>query len=130
MSRTILITAVLVALTACGNGSGTGATRSPGQALTDAICRARSDAARGETAAANREYYDHAHQPLHELAAELQRKDRSAAATLLEAHQRVEDDLATEPPPRDLADHLAALADQARDAVAATGGTRPEPCPT
>lgn len=125
----MLIAALLVvAVTACGNGNST-AVRSTGQALTDALCRARTDAALGEGDAANREYYDHAHQPLHELAAELQTRDRSAAAALLEAHQRVEDDLAMKPTPRDLAVHFGALAEQARDAVASTARPEPEPCP-
>lgn len=131
MNRIVTIAALIVlAAAACGRNNTADIERSSGQVLTNALCQARTDAARGDSDAANREYYDHAHQPLHELASQLQAKDRRAAAALLEAHQRVEDDLAMKPTPPELADHIGDLAAQTRDAVFATGKPRPQPCPT
>lgn len=105
-------------LAACGASGQTSAGRSP---LIQSLCAAREDAARGDQTGANREYYDHAHQPLHELAADLQRRDRAAAARLLETHQRVEDDLGGHPTDGTLARDLDDLRARAGDALAATG---------
>lgn len=119
MTTRLLAIVVLAAplFAACG-GSGQSGGRSP---LIQSLCAAHADAARGDQTGANREYYDHAHQPLHELAADLQRRDRAAAARLLETHQRVEDDLAGHRADGTLARDLDDLRARAGDALAATG---------
>ena len=126
---TRLLAVALVALpllAACG-GDHSSTTRSP---LIASLCAAHADAARGDETGANREYYDHAHQPLHELAADLQRRDRAAAAQLLEAHQRVEDDLADHPTDNKLARDLDDLRARSGDALAATGARTNSACPS
>lgn len=113
-------------LVACGGGRSS-ADRS---ALIDSLCAAHADAARGDQTGASREYYDHAHQPLHELAADLQRRNRAAAGQLLEAHQRVEDDLAGHPTADALARDLDNLRVGAQHALAATGKPTNTACPS
>jgi hypothetical protein len=92
------------------------------------LCTARSAARSGEVASAGDAFSDRAHQPLHELAARAAERDRGAAGRLLEAKQAVEADLGRGSP--DLAADLDCLLSATASAVAATGGPRPEPCPT
>ena len=126
--RWALVVSLVALVAACGNGGGsTTAGRSP---LIDSLCTARTDAARGDEQGANREYFDHVHQRLHELAADVQRRDRSEAARLLEAHQRVEDDLTSHPPPPMLAEHLDQLRQRTAAALDATGKTTATECPS
>lgn len=112
---------------ACGGSGQASGTRSP---LIRSLCAVHADAARGDQSGANREYYDNAHQPLHELAADLQRRDRAAAGRLLEAHQRVEDDLAGHPTDRTLTRDLDDLRTRTGDALAATGKPANAACPS
>lgn len=89
--------------------------------LINSLCSAQADAASGDQQAANREYFDHAQQPLHELATALQRRDRALAARFLEAHQRVEDDLVRHPSAESLAYDIDQLRRRVGDALTATG---------
>lgn len=122
--------AALMLILGCGDGAESAASSSASSALVVALCTARDDARHGDAAAANREYYDHAHQPLHDLAAQVSATDRAVAARLLEAHQVVESDLAAQPTPADLATHLTDLVDRTRDAVAGNGEPDLRPVPT
>ena len=90
--------------------------RSPHERIHAAFRRRDPDAVRNV-------FFDRAHQPLHELAAETSRHDRATAARLLEAKQAVEADL--DSPDRSLDTDLDELLDAASDAIAAS--RRPAP---
>jgi len=99
MTRRPAITAALVGLAAlllagCGPASSGDASASaaPLADAAAALCTAKDEAA-SDPLAARRVFYERAHDHLHELARQAQRTDRSAAARLLEAKQRVEHDL-------------------------------------
>lgn len=78
--------------------------------------------AQGEGTEARRVFTDVAHQPLHELASELQEGDTALAGRLLRAKQRVEAQLETGP--ADLA-ALASALDQLADVTRAALGVAP-----
>ena len=119
---------ILVAATACAAGGDATSTTTrprPYAALYQGLCQTRAEAA--QPAAARGTYFDRVHQPLHELAADAARADRTAAARLLEAKQALERDLAGDTSL--LGDDLDRLLDATRRAIAATGRPAPEPCP-
>lgn len=68
-----------------------------------------------------------AHGPLHDLAQDVQSRDRQTAARLLEDKQRVESALDRTPGPGELATPLADLVESARDALEVVGSPAP-PC--
>jgi hypothetical protein len=121
MTRRPAITAALVGLAAlvlvsCAPASSDDATASAAP-LTDAaaaLCTAKRQAAM-DPRAARRVFYDRAHDHLHDLARQTQATDRSAAARLLEAKQRVEHDLDASSAPQRLVGDLDQL-------LAATNG--------
>ena len=71
-------------------------------------------------------FFDRSHQPLHELAAAAQERDRAATARLLEAKERVESGLEKESPT--LAEDLDGLAVVTGRAMAVVGSGDPGPC--
>jgi len=99
------------------------------RAVIAALCAARDAALGGDSARARTIFFDDAHYRLHELA-EAASGDRRAVARLLEAKQRVEDDLttATIGSGDDLSEDLADLAVASADAAEVTGEPRPAPC--
>ncbi len=100
MLRRVALAALLVLLAACGDGGTT-------DPLVDAHVALCEAAARPERA---RElFFDRSHDALHTVARDLEDVDRSQAAQLLEAKERVESELES-PGPR-LPDDLARLAE-------------------
>ena len=93
----------------------------------DGVCRAGEAARQGDPVGARAAFFDRSHQPLHELAAVTQERDRAAAARLLEAKERVESGLEKASPT--LADDLDTLAVVTGRAMAAAGSRDPGPCP-
>lgn len=92
-----MVVAVAVAAVGCGDddrddgaGEGALATPKPYASMARAVCTAADRAARGDTAGARRAFFDGAHQPLHDLAAETAERDRAATARLLEAKEAAE----------------------------------------
>ena len=92
-----------------------------------ALCDASAGAARGELDLARQAFYDTAHRPLHDLAAEVAVGDRVLAARLLEAKESVEFGLDNEEPA--IAESFRTLVGAADDALRATGHG-PVPCST
>jgi hypothetical protein len=70
---------------------------------------------------ARRVFQDQSHAYLHELAAQLQERDRALAAQLLEAKQRVESGLQGGANPEILASQIGGLRAVVESAVAAVG---------
>lgn len=130
----LLLTAVLA--TACGTTTDDGSTAvpSPDPAPTEtaaapppvitSLCGIRN--AVGDAPVADERFFAGPHDPLHRIASELQEADeRSIAARLLEAKNRVESALRERPPPEDLAARLDRLVEVTRQALARLG--RPSP---
>jgi hypothetical protein len=110
-------------------GTPTAATSPSPTAAGDAMFVALCEAAAAPEPADAEAAFERAHEDLHALARELEDADqRPAAATLLEAKQRVEAAFAEDPPPADLSDQLTALVDAAAEATVAAGRPRPA-CP-
>ena len=95
-------------------------------AARDGLCQAADAARSGDALAARAVFFDRSHQPLHELAAAAQERDRAATARLLEAKERVESGL--DRPGTTLAQDLETLAVATGRAMAATGARDPGPC--
>jgi len=104
-------------------GGGTGSAFGSARA---ALCQSADAARQGDARRARAVFFDHAHDPLHELAAAAQERDRGAAARLLEAKERVETGLGHAGPT--LAEDLETLALATGRAMAAAGTTDPGPC--
>lgn len=92
------------------------------------LCQSHESAVAGEIDDAARLFHDTAHEPLHELSAEAEQRDRSAAARLLEAKAKVE--AAFERDDKGVARQLAALLRVASEAITVAGEETPDPCPT
>ena len=115
--------AALVSLGGCGTSSAATRTITVGgdkvttAHLADAaggLCHARAEAAT-DPVAARAAFYDRSHDALHTVARGLETVDRSLAADLLVAMQKVESELETKPP--GLAGDLGALADVYRSGL-------------
>lgn len=118
-----------VVLPACGSDSGKPA--STGSPLVDALCTVRDELRHGDASAARRDYYDHAHNALHDLARRAAKRDRAGTARLLEAHQRVEDDFEHHDTAATAAAGDAdALITRTRSAIHAVDDKEPTPCGT
>ncbi|MGH9027630.1 MAG: hypothetical protein ACRDWD_16165 [Acidimicrobiia bacterium] len=114
---------------ACGSGGGgDDGAHAPGsyERMYEALCNVETESRSGDLQAGRAEFFDNAHQDLHELAAEAAHSDRAAAARLLDAKQAVEGGLDTMSSglPRDVADLIAA----AGNAILAVGDPEPTPC--
>ena len=92
----------------------------------DGLCTAAARARGGDPPGARMLFLERSHQPLHQLAAAAQEKDRAVAARLLEAKAKVE--AALEPPHTGLADNLDVLAQAVGRAIWTLGGNDPGPC--
>lgn len=92
----------------------------------DGVCEAEARARAGDAPGARSVFLGRAHQPLHQLAAATQIRDRAAAARLLEAKARVEASI--DPPRPTLADDLDTLALAAGRAIRSLGGNDRGPC--
>ena len=121
----VAVAAAIGAVVGSGERTGTG----PGPdfgAVRDGVCQAAAAARDGDTARARATFLDESHEGLHDLAAAAQERDRTAAARLLEAKQRVETGL--EKGSSSLVDDLEVLAGATGRAMAAVGGRDPGPC--
>ncbi|MGH3371843.1 MAG: hypothetical protein ACRDPR_17770 [Nocardioidaceae bacterium] len=115
----------VLAFTGCGNNTESAPTAATdSQRIIDALCLAR-DA--GDALQARTIFFDRAHEPLHQLAADVGDDDRGTEGRLLEAKQRVEADLTSDVSP-DLVDHLDVLITTTAAAIEADGDPRPDPC--
>jgi len=116
---------------AISNCSGSG-DRQPGEdvgrfaSARGGVCQAAEAAGDGDAAGAKTIFFDRSHQPLHELAAAAQERDRGVAARLLEAKERVESGFENDSPT--LAVDLETLAVASGRAMIAAGTTDPGPC--
>jgi hypothetical protein len=90
------------------------------------LCEASAAAGNGEFELARQIFYDTAHRPLHDLAADTAIVDRVVAGRLLEAKESVEFGLDNEGP--SLADSFRTLLGAADEALRAIGHD-PVPCP-
>lgn len=108
-------------------GTGSAATLERLLEARDGVCQALKDTRAGRSAAARQAFVDRAHVPLHNLAAATARRDRQAAARLLEAKQRVEQDF--EDDGGLLTADLQELGTAADAAIGIVGGKR-RPCET
>ena len=126
LTRAVIALALLAA--ACGGGSEDRTITVAGQPvavaqLVDAhaaLCQAAA-----EPDAARRHFFDRAHDQLHTVARALEDVDRTQAAQLLQAKERVESELTTPPPT--LPDDLRRLAGVYRDGLGRLAITAP-PC--
>ncbi|HEV2071778.1 MAG TPA: hypothetical protein VGR26_18490 [Acidimicrobiales bacterium] len=110
---------------ACGGGD-QGPDQSTGRYgnTHQALCQASEAARRGDAEAAERVFFDRAHQPLHQLAAEVSDIDRTVAARLHEAKAATEAGLNGD----DNAEALARLTDATRASLEAIDHPTPPPC--
>lgn len=92
------------------------------------LCQSHESAFAGEIDDAGRLFYDTAHEPLHELSARVAKRDRTAAARVLEAKAKVESALERED--QDVARPLAELLRVSREAITIAGEDTPAPCST
>lgn len=114
-SATAVALAMVVVLSAACSGGTTvrsaektnGRARLPREfaSAVQGLCVARRDA-RSSPAASKASFVDGAHEPLHEIARRLGDVDRTAAASVLRAKQRVEADLSTSATSAELAADL------------------------
>jgi hypothetical protein len=117
------VVATLAFATAC---DGNGGDSSRWSATVAGLCTAADQVRTGDTSDARRTFFDESHDTLHRLADDVTERDRAAAATLLEAKERVEAGLEAESPT--LPDDLDALVAATRAAVRVTGDSVPPPC--
>jgi hypothetical protein len=92
-------------------------------AAVDGLCGALTSAQDPE--AAEGAFQDRSHATLHEIADELQKADRQAAAKLLEAKNLVEADFAEDAPPSELEADLTTLIAATVDGLRALGVASP-----
>ncbi|HZA27503.1 MAG TPA: hypothetical protein VE915_07655 [Actinomycetota bacterium] len=125
MRRLIVAVGLTVLATACtGTGQKTDSTAqgsSSPQAAVTGLCEAQSLASGGGLDEARQVFQDQSHAYLHQLAAELQERDRSLAAELLEAKQQVERALQAGADPELLADLIGRLRAVVESALASMG---------
>lgn len=130
------VLAAALSLSACGGYGGPGPSPSPlpsgslGVVTTDAadaavlgLCDVR-DAP--NPSAADSAFFDHTHDELHVIAAATEERDRRAAASLLEAMQRVEADLEAPQLAAGSSQDVEALLGATRDALGAIGLSAPD----
>ena len=120
------IVAVAAAIGAFTGGGGRASNEPSFGPARDGLCQAAEAARTGDTRRARAVFFDRSHQPLHELAAAAQERDRAATARLLEAKERVESGLERGSPtlPQDF-DALAVVTGRA---MAVVGSGDPGPC--
>lgn len=119
----------LVCIAACGPGENGNPSPPPSGALGPVTPRAAEEAVRGlcdlrtatDGVEAEATFLDRSHETLHVIAAATVVRDRSAAADLLEAKQKVEADLAFAELPPDFATDVGALIEATRAALEGVG---------
>jgi hypothetical protein len=124
--RTLATAALLLLIVSCGSSGGDASAivgvngvRVPAPQLVTAmagLCTARTQAAT-QPDAAKATFFDNSHQAIHDIAAALERTDRSASSTLLVAKQKVEADLDATPPGSSLVADLDGLASVTHDSL-------------
>ena len=121
----LVVLATVSAAAGCGGGE-EGADASTGRygGTYEALCQASEAARQGDAEAAERLFFDRAHQPLHQLAAEVSDVDRTVAARLHEAKAATEAAVNGDGD----AEVLARLTGATRAALEATGHPTPPPC--
>jgi hypothetical protein len=122
----VVAVAVTVLAAACTGSDEKGS--SPPQAAgpqvaVEGLCEAETLASGGELGEARRVFLDQSHAYLHELAAQLQERDRALAAQLLEAKQEVERVLQGAAPPEILAGRIGGLRAVVESALVVIGLT-------
>ena len=131
-----VLIALALTLAGCSEAGGGGVTEpAPSGALGPVSQDAADEAVLGlcaiveavDVGSASAEFQDRSHQTLHVIAAAADVADRDAAATLLEAKQRVEADLSRARLPEDFAGDVEALLEATRGALDAIG-LEPAPC--
>jgi hypothetical protein len=134
----ILLSFMFLAFAACRSSGGGGASPTPsgpsgalGVVTIDAastavqgLCTMRSTDA-NDLRDANGVFYDKTHDELHVIAAATEVKDRTLAAHLLQAKEKVEADLTDEKVPEGFVDDIDALLSATQDALQAIGLTVP-----
>jgi hypothetical protein len=123
-----LIVALALLLAACAN-DGDDEGGSPSGSLGPVAQEAADEAILGlctvidavDARSANAEFQNRSHQTLHEIAAAAEVVDRDAAATLLEAKQRVEADLSRARLPENFAGDVETLLEATHGALEAIG---------
>jgi len=121
-SAWIAVVALVSSTTACRGASNPD---DPYRSAASGLCEASTKADKGDVDGAGKEFYDTAHQPLHDLAAEVSDVDRAVAARLLEAKEAVESSL--EGDQSELGDSFHSLIAAADQALTATGHSQ-TPC--
>jgi hypothetical protein len=91
------------------------------QVAVTGLCEAQSLASGGGLEESRQVFQDQSHAYLHQLAAELQERDRSLAAELLEAKQQVERAFQAEADPELLTDLIVQLREVVEAALASMG---------
>lgn len=122
VGRALAGLATVVALAGCGSANSAGSVETP--AVLAGLCRAQAadDPAQVEA------HFAGAHRQLHQLASEVEQRDRATAAALLRAKQAVEARLAQPPGARSAtSQELPQLASAVRDALRAVDRPAP-PC--
>ena len=97
------------------------------RAAMTGLCNAR-DRATLDPAAAKAIFFDESHDRLHDIAAALERIDRSASSDLLVAKQRIEADVTSPTPSPSLSSDLDRLATRTQESLTRLGVTS-VPCP-
>lgn len=126
--RRVIVALVVVVLAASCTGSEekpaptAGQSRRP-QVAIEGLCEAETLAAGGLQEEAQQVFQDQSHAYLHELAAQLQDRDRELAGQLLEAKQEVEVALQEMSDPETLAFRIGELRAVVESAVAVVGLT-------
>lgn len=118
----VAVLVVLSSVTACSGRSTQG---DPYPLAAKGLCAAAASAVAGDVAGAESHFYDTAHQPLHDLAAEVSEIDRVLAARLLEAKEAVESGL--EEDQVEMGDAFRSLIGAVNESLTAAGHD-PTPC--
>jgi hypothetical protein len=121
IGRTLALSLASVALLAAGCNEGTEQPTSAARfrAATDAVCQAQSFAEQREFRSSFDTFQGQAHAYLHQLAAQVEREDRSVAERLFEAKVQVEQTFRSPGfyGPQVMSDRFAALLEAMRDAA-------------
>jgi hypothetical protein len=116
MHRFLALLVVVASATACSGGSSDAAPGEvPGEKVARGLCRAAEAAGDPEAA---EESFARVHTDLHTVARALQEVDRKAAARLLVAKQKVEDDFRRRAPASELTPDLDGLISATADGLA------------
>ena len=111
---------------ACGSDSDGAVDAAPYLRAYAGVCAAGTAVSDGDLARARTTFYDQSHQPIHQLAAAAEAKDRGVAGRLLEAKQVVEAELAGQANPQ-IAD-FDRLAKAMATAIDTVSDSTTEPC--